>query len=306
MSVLEVKEFPGVEEFISNIEDYKKEFLDIGVIAFRNANLSEQDQFKLGASFSKTLGLWPNNVNVYSPHIYVEPHKELAAIGVDENQVMLTWHTDHPWYKNPMSLGVWNMHTLNVKNELCGRTYFYNLRKMYERFSDRHKKLSLDAFVSSQVSNHLYAQAHPYTKKPVPRSLSLHRDSDPLIFLNGEKPSFIDKLDFYEMLDDVKYKIENDEENRIEHRWQKGDLLLVDMFVMAHAVTGGFNPGDRIFTGMWFYIKDFDELSNPWLGVRDGHAVWPEVQDFEAEHNLKEEYISWKEALGAEDEFNDE
>ena len=38
---------------------------------------------------------------------------------------------------------------------------------------------------------------------------------------------------------------------RICHKWDEGDFLVVDLFKMAHAVTGGFNPKEREFIGLW-------------------------------------------------------
>jgi hypothetical protein len=39
------------------------------------------------------------------------------------------------------------------------------------------------------------------------------------------------------------------------HRWQQGDLIIPDMFKLAHAVTGGFKSEDREFRGIWAYQK---------------------------------------------------
>ena len=47
--------------------------------------------------------------------------------------------------------------------------------------------------------------------------------------------------------------IEKDESIRIVHDWKQGDLVLMDAFKLAHAVTGGFKPEDREFTGIWGY-----------------------------------------------------
>lgn len=41
------------------------------------------------------------------------------------------------------------------------------------------------------------------------------------------------------------------------HQWQKGDLLIPDLFKLAHAVTGGFVQNQRQLDGMF-------AKANPW------------------------------------------
>ena len=38
---------------------------------------------------------------------------------------------------------------------------------------------------------------------------------------------------------------------RIVHKWKQGDLVIPDMFVMYHALTGGFSSDEREFVGIW-------------------------------------------------------
>lgn len=301
MTILFKEDFPGLKNFIENIEEYKKKFLLNGVIAFRNANLSQQDQGTISLEFADALGLWPNKKSG-SPLIYIEPHKELSEKDIDSDEIMLPWHTDHPWYINPICLGVWNMHTLETKDDLSGRTYFYDLKKMYSRLDNKTKFYIKDSFLHSQYSNHLYCQSHFYTKEPTVRSVVSHPSTDPLIFLNGKSPSDDDKKYFYECMTEIKNLIENDKDNRIEHRWEKGDLVIVDMFIMAHAVTGGFKNGQRIFTGMWSYYKNLDELVNPNFGSREGLAIYPPIENSVEFKNLSEDYHNWNEIWRCDNE----
>jgi alpha-ketoglutarate-dependent taurine dioxygenase len=39
------------------------------------------------------------------------------------------------------------------------------------------------------------------------------------------------------------------------HNWDEGDIILVDLFAMAHAVRGGFQPGERIMKGILAFPK---------------------------------------------------
>jgi alpha-ketoglutarate-dependent taurine dioxygenase len=45
--------------------------------------------------------------------------------------------------------------------------------------------------------------------------------------------------------------------NQYWHRWDVGDTLIVDLSLMAHAVTGGFNLGERFFSRIWAHKYDF-------------------------------------------------
>ena len=59
----------------------------------------------------------------------------------------------------------------------------------------------------------------------------------------------------------VFYQITKNQSIRFYHEWKQGDLVIVDLFKMAHAVYGGFLPEEREFFGYWAYRS---EITDKW------------------------------------------
>jgi alpha-ketoglutarate-dependent taurine dioxygenase len=148
----------------------------------------------------------------------------------------------------------------------AGKTYFVDTSKVYELLDDDAKnflsncilKIDLDKQNLPLVEEPKYNIVLPHwlTNKPVIR-MSLSRWVDDEIFsINGNDPTEKDYEMFRQSALKVIDLIENDESIRIVHDWKQGDLVLMDAFKLAHAVTGGFKPEDREFTGIWGH-RDF-------------------------------------------------
>lgn len=300
-TIIEKKEFPGIEDFEKNISFYMDDFLKKGVIVFSKANLSEDEQSQVSVIINKHFGLYPTEVSDTTGMIYREDHKALSEMGYSENEVMLQWHVDHPQYINPICIGLWNMHTLNLKNNLSGRTFFYDLRKAFNKFSEEEKEFAKKCFVDF-MGNCLYVSKHFATKEYAVR---LPQPGD-LVLFDGRNPTEEEKYYFSELGAKVKdlYASRHspfdvaDSEDVLELIWEKGDLAIVDMFVSAHSVTGGYSEGERLFTGMWTKYKNPSELANVEYSERvDNSAVWPLVDATvnQEESSINKEYLEWKE-----------
>ena len=72
-------------------------------------------------------------------------------------------------------------------------------------------------------------------------------------FLDNQKVTEEDLALFQKIKRFVYSEIFNNEENLLTHEWNQGDIVLVDLFRMAHAVFGGFYPEEREFSGYWAY-----------------------------------------------------
>jgi len=301
-TIIEKKEFPGLEDFEKNIAYYMDDFLKKGVIVFSKANLSEDQQSEVSVTINKYFGLYPTEIERTSGMIYRENHKALTEMGRKEDQLMLQWHVDHPQYINPICIGVWNMHTLNLKNNLAGRTFFYDLRKAFNQLTEEEKEFSKKCFVDF-LGNCLYVSKHFATQEYTVRA----PQPGDLVLFDGKYPTEKEKDLFYEL----KAKVKNlygakdsafdisDSSDILELRWEKGDLAIVDMFVCAHSVTGGYLEDERFFTGMWTRYKDPNELKTAEYPERNNDIpVWPILEDkkFEDEYNdIVKEYYEWKE-----------
>jgi alpha-ketoglutarate-dependent taurine dioxygenase len=53
--------------------------------------------------------------------------------------------------------------------------------------------------------------------------------------------------------------VHHNEDIQQVHMWQENDLVVVDLFLMAHAVLGGFKPSERFFHGCWARRQDFSK-----------------------------------------------
>ena len=76
---------------------------------------------------------------------------------------------------------------------------------------------------------------------------------DHLLLVDGKVPSKSQRQAFADFLDWLRPQIMDTKENQIWWRWQEGDLLLTDLFRMAHGVNAGYNEGERNFYGYWCY-----------------------------------------------------
>lgn len=255
-------EYPGTKEVIKNIDFYKEKFLNDSVIVFRNANLSleEQREFHLllGEQF---------NWNTAHRGYYEENHKNNPAVGiVGPDEIMLNWHVEHFAYSNPIIAGTWNMFNFSCSSE-CGKTYFVDTSLVYQMLKkDMQEFLNscildtegIDSFNKFSKSS-LYSPVleHWATKKLVIR-LPLHDKNVKIHSVNNNIPTEPDYEKFKIIQTEIKNIIRNNEDIRIVQKWKQGDLVLMDAFKLAHAVTGGFNSEDRSFFGIWGY-RDFIE-----------------------------------------------
>lgn len=300
-TIIEKKEFTGIDNFEKDIDIYMDDFLKKGVIVFNKANLSENEQSQVSVIINKHFGLYPQSVDETIGMIYRENHKALTKMGYGEDKLMLQWHVDHPQYINPICIGVWNMHTLNLKNDMAGRTFFYDLRKAYNQLTEEEKEFSKKCFTDF-IGNCLYVSKHFATDEYTVRV----PNPGELVLFDGKIPTQKAKDYFYELKAKVKdlYGSRNspfeiaDSEDILELRWEKGDLAIVDMFVCAHSVTGGYSEDERFFTGMWTRYKNPSELKSMEFPERDNeNPVWPLVDTSVNKDNefIIKEYIEWKE-----------
>lgn len=76
---------------------------------------------------------------------------------------------------------------------------------------------------------------------------------DHLLLVDGRIPTDDEQNKFEQFLEWLRYEIIENDENQIWWQWNEGDLILTDLFRMAHGVNGGYNEGERNFHGYWCY-----------------------------------------------------
>jgi alpha-ketoglutarate-dependent taurine dioxygenase len=252
--------FLGVDDIKTNISLYLNKFIKDGIIVFRNANLNKEEHVIFNEHLSYLFG-WNIHKNTESneTYSYTENHSANEDLeGSKNNDIALVWHLEHVSYQNPIVSGTWNMEIFTTDSE-NGKTYFVDSEKIYNRMSNDWKDFLSLCLVKSKISQKTYrpVQEHWITKNPTLRldvdNLKFNINYTELVSVNDNIPAENDFIVFNEILQWFSNEVFNNEDIRVVHKWQQGDLVLVDIFKMVHAVTGGFKPSDREFTGIWGY-----------------------------------------------------
>jgi alpha-ketoglutarate-dependent taurine dioxygenase len=189
----------------------------------------------------------------------------------DKNKIMLGWHQEHVEDKECIfAIGVWNMELFRCEPD-AGKTYFIDMSKVYNSFSSIDKEF-LNSCVASiennwEIENQNIQDAvyplvlnHWITNEKTIRTFYGTGEKPNLYSVNGETPTKleIDKFNF--LHDEIYNKVWLDNDIKIEHMWQEGDLLIPDLFKLAHAVTGGFNENERRLKGIFGTIGNDNDL----------------------------------------------
>ena len=254
--------FTSIEEIKNNFDFYKNKFVQDSVLVFRNANLTHEQHVELNKFFGEELG-W-SNFKRDSGEIdkYIEDHsKNKDILNATKDDILVFWHIEHVYYKNPIVAATWNMLVFNTSNE-NGQTYFVDSSKLYKNLKDEWKnflEVSLvgvnDFDIDIKFDDYKPVGNHWITNEPVIRLRldKLDGMTNKLVYVNGKIPTEEEKNTFKDICSWFNNEVVTNKEIRIVHKWEKGDFVLVDLFRLAHAVSGGFDPADRKFVGIWGY-----------------------------------------------------
>lgn len=103
---------------------------------------------------------------------------------------------------------------------------------------------------------------HPITGEEVlrmsPGNGAFRRDY--LVRVNDAPPSRVDYDRFESLWNWFNDRVRLNDETPSWWQWSPGDLLIVDLLCLIHGVRGGFNVGEREFTGFWAFPRDFGLL----------------------------------------------
>lgn len=258
--------FTSIDEISNNINFYKNIFITDGILVFRDANLSHQQHINLHNVFKNSFG-WHTN----STFSYTENHARLTTDNLknvnDNNEVMLSWHVEHPHYSNPIVASTWNMHKFTTDSE-NGKTYFIDMEKLFIRLPEEYKDFSKRCMLFNTYNRTIYniIGYHWISNNPVIRISNIYQDLDKIInpaSFDIVDPTEDDLFVYRKMMLWIQKEITTNLDIRIVHKWKQGDIVMPDMYKMCHAVTGGFNSKDREFTGIWGYRSDdFSSLAS--------------------------------------------
>lgn len=251
--------FNGIEDIEYNSILYKEKFIKDAVMVFRNANLSHENHIKINDVFSKILGCHrENNVNGYTENHSRMTENKKHQVGSDD--IMLTWHIEHPHYENPIVLGTWNMHKFTTDEE-NGKTYFVDTETLFNMMPKNMQDFSFNCKIINPVGEtqglsgiHNLIENHWITNKPLIRISHLYqtgKDYQVLHSFENRIPTSFEYEEYNNVISWIQNQISKNLDIRMVHRWNQGDLAVTDMYKMCHAVSGGFESKDREFTGIW-------------------------------------------------------
>jgi alpha-ketoglutarate-dependent taurine dioxygenase len=259
----------SLEEMLDSIPLHFSGYENKHVVVFRGANLSKEDQaifsFALGDYFSSITNagyIYPNS-DEKTEYRYTEDHATNGFhLEKGPDEVGLGWHIEHPYFTEPIIFSTWNNLIFKCSEE-SGKTYFYDSCYLYSSLStEKQDFLNKCVFKNrDRYGNNAdtkIVRPHWLSGAPTIRAdLKTHIrvQNIELASFDG-RPATEDENNVYRtLLQEITDQVYNDEDNRLVHKWQQGDLVCPDMFKLYHAVTAGFKPEDRKFTGLWSYLR---------------------------------------------------
>lgn len=268
MRYVEPIEYKNLEEVFNDLDNIANRFLETGIIAIRGVKFNEEDHFKLTTSLGDILGWYPNSDSKEILHKYTEDHgHNEGKKGKSGSDVILNWHLEHVDYDYycPLVAGVWNMWNFKC-DPSAGITYFVDSSEVYNLMTEEEKDFlskSLVVWADLDESGPHRAKAiqpHWKTGKPVIRIEITDGVKLRLESFDGREPTQEEQEKFQKLNSKFFDIVENNEDIRFYHSWKENDIVIPDLWVMAHAVTGGFDSKDRTFTGYWIFSKDPESL----------------------------------------------
>lgn len=266
----EIIEYPGTEKFVEDIDIYIDLFLQGKVIAFRNANCSAEDQEKIMTLLGDNLGWWPNSENIpgsegYRSPFYYETHTQSMTNTnvVDKNSLMLGWHLEHVGKIDVKYYGAcWCMNLFQCDPD-AGKTLFVDTIEVLESLNSEDQEFLDKCYVKivpfgeeevyegTDAGFYKLLQKHWILDKLVPRAVLMSSHETYLEMFDGNEPTEEQKNKFKLLFDYIVGQVNNNEDIRVVHSWEEGDMLILDVFRLAHAVTGGFKKGERQLDGIF-------------------------------------------------------
>jgi alpha-ketoglutarate-dependent taurine dioxygenase len=256
--------FNSKSELYENLDAIIEKFKSDSIVGIRGLRLSTAEQLQLVRDLGDVVGWFPNNSENFS-HEYTENHSSNRFVEDSTgDQVILDWHLEHVDYDDyiPIVAGVWNMQNFKGSSD-NGKTYFMDARKVYElatseedrEFLKKSRAMWHEEY-EKDIKTPCYVDAiqnHWLSGEPQIRLELTNLYRAELHEFNGGNPTEEEKAKFKEVASRFTDQIWNNEDLRIVHRWEEGDILIPDLFALAHAVTGGFKSEEREFTGFWCY-----------------------------------------------------
>jgi len=250
---------------LKNINFYIEKFLLDGILFFDNLNIDKQSEWDIFCRIGDKLGFFPNSSSGPLPMLPFsglnEDHKGTFyrhKEKISKDSIFIEWHLENLHKSSPQVAALWNMTKFECQPD-CGTTGFANMANIYNMFPKNIKEyldnleiiLTFDTDINGQLiinSSKKITKAvvnHYYTNEKILRiPLYLDEYNVPSEFL-GKELIYVQNF--------INDNIVNGNSYVDWINWSQNDVVIVDLFLMAHAVKGGFNIGERIFSRIWAY-----------------------------------------------------
>lgn len=248
------------DQVVQNLPELVEAYKNQGILVIKGHNFSIEEHKNLARLFGDNLG-WHINSSVDDAGMdkfFIHgghsdnPDREYNN-GTDD--YVLDWHIEQVYQKCPPLAGLWSM-----KEITCppgnGNTLFADSSQIYESLSDEDKEFLLGAVVfwdkpANNCVGPYYTKAvdaHPVTSIPI---LRVETDQGcyvmPALYSLYNRPATDDEAKrFEELMATVKTRLKTDYDLRYVQQWERGDMIVVDLFRMYHAVLGGFAYNERL------------------------------------------------------------
>lgn len=250
---------------IDSIDKYRDIFINDGIVGFRKLCATKAEQVTIFNTFGSQLG-WVQVVDGNNELNYDEDHKYTAS-KIKEggrsmpgaSDIFIPWHLEHvAWGEYAQVAAAWNMHHYELEIGV-GSTGFVDCQKMYEFFNQDEKQFLSKCIIQTPARNDAInakrraVVINPNSGLPVIRLNP--SNTEKLVEFDGREPTDSESAKFDSVYERTVRSIWTDTSIRLVWNWEKGDLVIPDLFRMAHCVYGGFTPEQRSFWGLWGFNK---------------------------------------------------
>ena len=263
------------ESLLQGLPEHIELFKKQGIVIFRGFKFSRERQLEVTRLFGDHVNWYPNSTIPFEQcWPYEENHlRTMDALnkhGIPKDELFLPWHIEHMGHRNPAIGATWNMEKFSCDGDK-GNTLFVNISDVYDLFSEEEvsflKKCKIAAFYSweqldideqGEPSLHDAVEMYETSGRCALRLNALFkydRESFYLHTFDNREPSDEENSRFEKLCWKFTENVQENEDLHQFHAWQENDLIVVDLFLMAHAVLGGFKPSERSFYGLWAHRK---------------------------------------------------
>jgi alpha-ketoglutarate-dependent taurine dioxygenase len=280
MTNIPILKYESLEALTQDIEAVASRFRESSIFCIRGLNLSREEQLQFTRNLGDIFNWVPSNSHDFVAQ-YIESHSRSPKVPTAAgDEIVVGWHIEHPDFDNytPLVVGVWNMQKFTCSPNV-GMTYFMDSRDVYETLFSEEEKDFLRKSESCWMEQYEDDQNILNNAKVVARHwidgrelirIEMHQlETTKLFKFDGKEPSVEQEEVFQSLVSKFVDEVYKNEELRIVHQWQKGDILVPDLFALIHAVTGGFFPEQREFTGYWCHLGIYSGV-----GGEKVHPSW--------------------------------